>query len=309
MLCAATGRVNSVPVNRRGLACLCFTVAYSTDDLRVRSASVHEPRATPGPGLRQPSDCRLGPFHASSARRPGLAVTGPSAIVTGAAAGIGRATADRLAAAGWRVVGIDRAEGPVSGQLLVGDAGDRSVLELALARCEGRIEALICSAGIPPSGPWDSREHWDEVLAVDLTAPYEALRTCWPGLVAGAGSVVLVGSIVGSAEGSIRSPAYAAAKAGVEGLARSFAVIGAADGVRVNVVAPGAIATDFDQRLLPEDGRTDVPLGRMGTAEEVASVIAFLASSAASYVTGSVWTADGGRTVLSAADAARLSPG
>ncbi|MDQ3524987.1 MAG: SDR family oxidoreductase, partial [Chloroflexota bacterium] len=78
------------------------------------------------------------------------------------------------------------------------------------------------------------------------------------------------------------------------------------DGVRVNVVAPGAIATDFDERLLPADRRTDVPLGRMGTAEEVAAVIGFLIGSEASYVTGAVWTVDGGRTALSTADADRL---
>ena len=117
---------------------------------------------------------------------------------------------------------------------------------------------------------------------------------------------MLVGSIVGAVEGSLRSPAYAAAKAGLEGLARSMAVIGAPDGVRVNVVAPGAIATDFDERLLPADHRTDVPLGRMGTADEVAAVIGFLIGPEASYVTGAVWTVDGGRVVLSGADASRL---
>lgn len=236
-------------------------------------------------------------------------MTRRSAIVTGAAAGIGRATADLLVADGWHVVGIDRAGGTISGgDLLIGDAGDASVLADAVEHCDGRVEALVCSAGIPPSGPWDSREHWDQVLAVDLTAPYEALRTCWPALMASRGSVVLVGSIVGSVEGSLRSPAYAAAKAGIEGLARSFAVIGAPDGVRVNVVAPGAIATDFDERLLPADHRTDVPLGRMGSAAEVAAVIGFLVESAASYVTGAVWTVDGGRTILSGADAARVAP-
>jgi meso-butanediol dehydrogenase / (S,S)-butanediol dehydrogenase / diacetyl reductase len=237
-------------------------------------------------------------------------MSGPrNAVVTGAAAGIGRATAELLLADGWHVVGIDRAGGPIpGGDLLIGDAGDPSVLRDAVEHCDRRVDALVCSAGIPPSGPWDSREHWDEVLRVDLTAPYEALRTCWPALVAARGSTVLVGSIVGSVEGSLRSPAYAAAKAGIEGLARSFAVIGAPDGVRVNVVAPGAIATDFDERLLPADERTDVPLGRMGTADEVAAVIGFLASEAASYVTGAVWTVDGGRTILSAADAGRSRP-
>jgi len=191
-------------------------------------------------------------------------------------------------------------------ELLVGDAGDESVLRAAVERCEGSVDALVCSAGIPPTGPWDSRRHWDEVIGIDLTAPYEALRVCMPALVAARGSAVLVGSIVGAVEGSLRSPAYAAAKAGLEGLARSMAVIGAADGVRVNVVAPGAIATDFDERLLPADDRIDVPLGRMGTAEEVAAVIGFLIGPEASYVTGAVWTVDGGRVVLSTADAERI---
>ncbi|MGZ8474651.1 MAG: SDR family NAD(P)-dependent oxidoreductase [Candidatus Limnocylindria bacterium] len=233
-----------------------------------------------------------------------------SVIVTGAAAGIGRTTAMRLAADGWRVVGIDRSDATLEGaELLAGDAGDEALLRVAVERCEGSLDALVCSAGIPPSGPWESRRHWDEVIATDLTAVYEALRVCMPALVAARGSAVLVGSIVGAVEGSLRSPAYAAAKAGLEGLARSMAVIGAPDGVRVNVVAPGAIATDFDERLLPDDHRTDVPLGRMGTAEEVASVIGFLVGPDASYVTGAVWTVDGGRAILSNADAARrVSP-
>jgi NAD(P)-dependent dehydrogenase (short-subunit alcohol dehydrogenase family) len=230
-----------------------------------------------------------------------------TAIVTGAAAGIGRATAARLVADGWRVVGVDRSDDAPDGvDLVVGDCGDAAILEAAVDRIGGSLDALACSAGIPPTGPWESREHWDEVIRVDLTAAYEALRVCWPSLVAAQGSGVLVGSIVGALEGSLRSPAYAAAKAGLEGLARSMAVIGGPDGVRVNVVAPGAIATEFDERLLPADHRTDVPLGRMGTPEEVAAVIGFLVSPEASYVTGAVWTVDGGRTVLSTADAERL---
>ena len=231
-----------------------------------------------------------------------------TAIVTGAAAGIGRATAERLVADGWRVVGIDRTDAAPAGvEIVLGDCGDTAVLETAAKRTGGPLGALICSAGIPPTGPWESREHWDEVIRVDLTAPYQAIRVLWPALVAGSGSVVLVGSIVGAMEGSLRSPAYAAAKAGLEGLARSMAVIGARDGVRANVVAPGAIATDFDERLLPADQRTDVPLGRMGTPAEVAAVIGFLVSPEASYVTGASWTVDGGRSVLSGADAARVN--
>jgi NAD(P)-dependent dehydrogenase (short-subunit alcohol dehydrogenase family) len=229
-----------------------------------------------------------------------------TAIVTGAAAGIGRATASRLVADGWRVVGIDRTDAAPDGvELVVGDCGDTSILEATVERVGGSVDALVCSAGIPPTGPWESREHWDEVIRVDLTAAYEALLVCWSALVAASGSAVLVGSIVGAVEGSLRSPAYAAAKAGLEGLARSMAVIGAPDGVRVNVVAPGAIATDFDERLLPADQRTDVPLGRMGTPEEVAAVISFLIGLDASYVTGAIWTVDGGRAVLSTVDSVR----
>jgi NAD(P)-dependent dehydrogenase (short-subunit alcohol dehydrogenase family) len=233
-----------------------------------------------------------------------------TAIVTGAAAGIGRATVERLVADGWRVAGIDRNAATIDGaEMLMGDAGDSAVLSAALEVIGPSLDALVCSAGIPPTGPWESREHWDEVVRVDLTAAYEALRVCWPALVAAHGSAVLVGSIVGAVEGSLRSPAYAAAKAGLEGLARSMAVIGGADKVRVNVVAPGAIATDFDERLLPADHRTDVPLGRMGTADEVAAVIGFLAGPDATYVTGEIWTVDGGRTVLSTADTTRLIQG
>ncbi|MEA2623078.1 MAG: 3-oxoacyl-[acyl-carrier protein] reductase [Chloroflexota bacterium] len=236
-------------------------------------------------------------------------------LVTGVASGIGAATARALLADGWRVVGIDlEASAPEGVDLITGDASDPAVLAAALARATGRggtnsLKGLVCAAGVPPSGPWDDRSHWDAVIRVDLTAPYEALRLALPALATARGSAVLIGSISGGREGSSRSPAYAAAKAGLEGLARSFAVIGAPQGVRVNVVAPGAIDTPFDQAAFPPDRRPDVPLGRMGDPAEVAAVVRYLLSEQASYVTGAVWTVDGGRTVFSPASAAKRAAG
>lgn len=229
-----------------------------------------------------------------------------TAIVTGAASGIGAAVAVRLGRAGWRIIGLDRtARADTASEFVGGDAGDPRALREALTQAGDRLHGLICSAGLPPSGPWDARDDWDEILRVNLTAPYEAFRLCQPALAAARGSTVFIGSIVGAAEGSERSPAYAASKAGLEGLARSLALVGAADRIRVNVVAAGAVDTPFDVLRAPADDRPDVPLGRMAEADEVASVVEFLLGHEASYVTGAVWRVDGGRTVQPGIDLGR----
>ncbi|CAN5693598.1 SDR family oxidoreductase [soil metagenome] len=237
----------------------------------------------------------------------------PHCLVTGGSSGIGWAVAEQLQALGWRVTSMSRRNLAPDGVMAIeGDAADPADVERAVTAATdpaGRLAGLVCAAGLPPAGPWQDPERWAEIIRVDLTAPWEAARAAWPALTAGRGAVVLLGSIVGAAEGSSRSPAYAAAKAGLEGLARSLALIGAADGVRVNVVAPGAIDTPFDDALFPPQARPDVPLGRMGSADEVAGVVTFLLSEAADYVSGAVWRVDGGRTAYSPTSAAgRLAP-
>jgi NAD(P)-dependent dehydrogenase (short-subunit alcohol dehydrogenase family) len=237
----------------------------------------------------------------------------PRCLVTGGSSGIGWAVAERLRGDGWQVTSLSRrAVAPEGVATIVGDAGlddDLGNAVRAAADPSGRLHGLVVAAGLPPEGSWDDRERWDAILGLDLTAAWQATRAAWPALAQARGSAVYVGSIVGAAEGSARSPAYAAAKAGLEGLARSMALVGADAGIRVNVVAPGAIDTPFDVAAFPSDARPDVPLGRMGHADEVAAVIAFLLSDAASYVSGATWRVDGGRTVLSPTVAAGRAAG
>jgi NAD(P)-dependent dehydrogenase (short-subunit alcohol dehydrogenase family) len=229
-----------------------------------------------------------------------------TAIVTGAASGIGRATANRLLRDHWRVVGVDvSAEMPAYVEPVVGNAADRRTIASALGLAGEQLKGLVCAAGIPPNEKWDDEEAWNDLLRVDLTGPYLAARLAMPALQAAGGSMVMVGSIVGGVEGARRSPGYASAKSGLEGLVRSLALIGAPNGVRANLVAPGAIDTPFDPPRFPVNDRPDVPLGRMGTADEVAAAICFLLSEDASYVTGSILRVDGGRSILAPADPIR----
>ncbi|MDR1077160.1 MAG: SDR family oxidoreductase, partial [Propionibacteriaceae bacterium] len=202
-----------------------------------------------------------------------------------------------------RVAGLSRGGGAPAGVLgLTADLSDWSQTEAALAQAEaahGPIEVLICNAGVTRDGLIVrlSDQAWDEVLTVDLTAPFKlARRLARPMARQRFGRIVFISSVV-ALLGSAGQTNYAAAKAGLIGLARSLARELGGRGVTVNVVTPGFITTDMTAVLEPaqvEAYAERVPLGRLGQAADVAGAVDFLTSDQASYVTGAVLPVDGG---------------
>jgi 3-oxoacyl-[acyl-carrier protein] reductase len=175
-------------------------------------------------------------------------------------------------------------------------------IDAAFARAEdawGKVEVLVSNAGINRDGlvMRMADEQWSEVLRTNLDGAFHAIRRATPGMVrARWGRMVLVGSVV-ALTGSAGQANYAAAKAGLIGLTRTMARELGSRGITVNLVAPGPITTAMTDALTQERKAQmtgQVPLGRFGTPEEVAAVVAFLCSDAAGYVSGAVLPVDGG---------------
>lgn len=240
---------------------------------------------------------------------------GDAVLVTGASTGIGRATAGLLAARGAKVFLVARrqpelqqavmdirAEGGIA-DCCAADISDRAALNAAIDAAEaafGPLYGAFANAGtggrFSPIGGY-ADEDFDGVVTTNLLSPFWTLRRVLPGMIArGRGSVVVTGSLA-SERGMANNAAYVASKHGVLGLARAAAIEGAAHNVRSNCVIPGFIETPMMSGIDPQTRARLaglVPQKRMGAAEEVAEVAAFLLSEASSYVTGQAWSVDGG---------------
>lgn len=239
------------------------------------------------------------------------------AIVTGGGIGIGRATAHRLAGQGDHVVvtdvladegtavvgEIEKAGGSAEFMPLdVRDTAAADGLVADVATRHGRIDVIVANAGIAHRVPMSEMtdEKWDLTFDIDLKGMLRVIRPALPVMKEG-GAIVCLSSIMGVAYGWDEHVHYSAAKSGVVGLVRGLAVEIARRGIRVNGVAPGYIRT---AQLLSEENSLGpkaaeiaspyIPMNRLGEPEEIASVIGFLASADASYLTGQVVTVDGG---------------
>jgi len=243
-------------------------------------------------------------------------VSDRSAIVTGAGSGIGKAVALLLAQNGAAVVVNDLDAGAAqsvvdeirgagrTAEASPGDAtdGDWIASSVELANTLAPLRIGVNNAGIggatAPTADYQDSD-WDKVIAINLNAVFRNMRAQIPSILGnGGGAVVNIASILGSV-GFPGSPAYVTAKHGVVGMTKSAALEYSAQGVRVNSVGPGFIDTPLLSSMDADAKEFLVskhPIGRLGTAEEVANLVVFLASDAASFITGSYHLVDGGYT-------------
>ncbi|MBV1796493.1 SDR family NAD(P)-dependent oxidoreductase [Siccirubricoccus sp. G192] len=240
-------------------------------------------------------------------------LAGRVALVTGAAGGIGRATAAALAEAGAALALADVKEpaAPPGALAMAVDVTRRDEVLAMVARsveCFGRLDILVNVAGVVSTGPAATlaEAEWDRVLDINLKGTFLCCQAAIPAMRANRyGRIVNIGSIVGKNGGNARAwldkaeldragnVAYGVSKAGVHALTFFLAREVASEGITVNAVAPGPIASDMTTNF-PAALRALIPVGRMGRAEEVAGAIAFLAGPSAGFITGEVLDVNGG---------------
>ena len=240
-------------------------------------------------------------------------LSGRIALVTGASRGIGRAIATKLAAQGATVVAAARGANAQATADAIGAAGgkaeaatvdvsDAAAIDALVAGTlerHGRIDVLVNNAGIAKDQLMlrMKRDDWDQVIATNLTAAFALTQAVLkPMIRQKGGRIVCISSVVGQS-GNAGQANYAASKAGLIGFAKAVAQEVASRNITVNVVAPGLIETDMT-RAITESARDEwaakIPLKRLGTPEDIAAAVCFLASDEAAYITGQVLAVNGG---------------
>jgi len=228
-------------------------------------------------------------------------------LVTGGRSGIGYAIATRLRDEGARVFTAQRSVDNEFEHIVTDLANPEQpgrVITEVVARAGG-LDALVNNAGMMIESAVESMplEVWQSTLALNLTAPLLLIKSALPYLRISAGSIVNIGSIEGLGANPNHA-AYCASKAGLHGLTRAIAIDHGQDGIRCNAVAPGWIETELNEALVasmddPAGFRRDIgsihPLGRTGNADEVAALVAFLLAKESGFITGQIYTIDGGR--------------